>query len=121
MPILRPDSCTGAGPKLTVGTGERVRPGSIVANNTAMYTPSCSAARSDGSGNLQWPSGSLCTSKPLVADPRLGTLGDHGGDAETLVPASGSPARGIASGCPPTDQRGNARPEPCTAGAVEPP
>ena len=92
----------------------------IVANNTAMYTPSCNSSRTDGSGNVQWPSGSLCTSKPLVADPQLGTLGDHGGDAETLVPAGGSPARGVATGCPPTDQLGNARPAPCTAGAVEP-
>ncbi|MGH9886300.1 MAG: right-handed parallel beta-helix repeat-containing protein, partial [bacterium] len=92
----------------------------IVANNTAMYTPSCNASRTDGTGNVQWPSGSLCTSKPLVADPQLGTLGDHGGDAETLVPAGGSPARGVATGCPPTDQLGNSRPELCTAGAVEP-
>jgi hypothetical protein len=35
------------------------------------------------------------------------------------VPAITSPARGIATNCPPTDQLGNARPEPCTAGAVE--
>jgi hypothetical protein len=92
----------------------------IVAGNTAMYTPGCSASRSDGSGNLQWPSGALCTAKPLVADPQLGTLGDHGGDSETLVPGAGSPARGIATACPPTDQLGNPRPDPCTAGAVEP-
>ena len=49
------------------------------------------------------------------------TLADNGGDTETLVPAAGSPAKGIATGCPPTDQRGNPRPEPCTAGAVEAP
>jgi hypothetical protein len=93
----------------------------LIANNTAMYSPSCQVARSGGSGNLQWPAGSLCTTMPLVADPMLGALGDHGGDSETLVPAVASPARGIASGCPPTDQRGNPRPEPCMAGAVEAP
>jgi hypothetical protein len=36
-----------------------------------------------------------------------------------MVPAENSPAAGIASGCPETDQLGNPRPEPCTAGAVE--
>jgi hypothetical protein len=91
----------------------------IVASNTAMYTPTCDVKRTDGSGNLQWPSGSLCTAMPLIADPLLGALADNGGDSETLLPAEASPARGIATGCPPTDQRGNPRPEPCTAGAVE--
>jgi hypothetical protein len=56
---------------------------------------------------------------PLIADPMLGTLGDNGGDTETLAPGDGSPAKGIGTGCPPTDQRGNPRGEPCTAGAVE--
>ena len=91
----------------------------IVAGNTAMYTPTCSASRTGGGGNLQWPAGSPCTDAPLVADPLLGPLGDHGGDTETLVPAAGSPARGLGTGCPATDQLGNARPSPCTAGAVE--
>ena len=93
----------------------------IIANNTAMYRPSCDITRSDGSGNLQWPDGSLCTAAPLVADPLLGALVDNGGDSETLMPSPGSPAKGIASGCPPTDQLGKPRSEPCTAGAVEAP
>lgn len=91
----------------------------IVANNTAMYTPTCDTARPDGSGNVQWPDGSLCTASPLVADPMLGALGDNGGTTETLAPAAGSPALHLGTGCPPTDQRGNPRSEPCTAGAVE--
>jgi hypothetical protein len=93
----------------------------IVAGNTAMYTPTCDAERPGGSGNLQWPDGSLCTTSPLVADPLLGALGDHGGPTETMVPAAASPAKGLATGCPPTDQRGAPRGEPCTAGAVEAP
>jgi hypothetical protein len=91
----------------------------VIANNTAMYTPTCNNARADGSGNLQWPAGSLCTTAPMIADPLLGPLGDNGGDTATLVPAITSPARGIATGCPATDQRGTPRGEPCTAGAVE--
>jgi hypothetical protein len=93
----------------------------IVANNTAMYNPTCSATRSDGSGNLQWPDGSLCTEAPLIADPMLGSLADNGGDTQTMLPAAGSPASGVGTGCPETDQLGNPRPEPCTAGAVEAP
>jgi parallel beta-helix repeat protein len=92
----------------------------IVAGNSAMYTPSCNAARPDGSGNLQWPGGSLCTTAPLIADPMLGSLAGSGDDPQTLLPAAASPARGIARDCPPTDQLGKPRPEPCTAGAVEP-
>ncbi len=92
----------------------------VIANNTAMYRPSCDVTHTGDTGNLQFPDGSLCTDAPMVADPMLGELGDHGGDSETMVPAAGSPTIGIATGCPPTDQLGHPRPEPCTAGAVEP-
>ncbi|HEX3757571.1 MAG TPA: choice-of-anchor Q domain-containing protein [Kofleriaceae bacterium] len=92
----------------------------IVAGNTAMFTPGCDVARAASTGDLQWPGGALCTAAPLIADPMLGALGDHGGGEETLVPAAASPARGIAHDCPPTDQRGHPRPDPCTAGAAEP-
>jgi len=94
----------------------------IVANNTAMYTPGCDATRTDGGGDLQWPAGALCTTSPLVADPLLGALGlgaGSAGDPETMAPASGSPAAGLGTGCPPTDQLGHPRGEPCTAGAIE--
>jgi len=94
----------------------------LIADNTAMYTPTCDDTRSGGSGNLQWPDdGSLCTDDPLMADPMLGALGDNGGDTETMLPAAGSPAAGIGSNCPDTDQLGNPRADPCTAGAVESP
>jgi hypothetical protein len=36
-----------------------------------------------------------------------------------MEPAASSAASGLGTGCPPKDQRGNARSEPCTAGAVE--
>jgi hypothetical protein len=93
----------------------------IIANNTAEFDPSCEAPPLDGSaGNLQWPKGSSCTAAPTVADPMLGALGSNGGPTATLLPAAGSPAAGLgATDCPPTDQRGNPRATPCTAGAVE--
>ncbi|HEV7559765.1 MAG TPA: choice-of-anchor Q domain-containing protein [Kofleriaceae bacterium] len=91
----------------------------LIDGNTAMYTPGCDVSRTDGSGNLQWPAGALCTSSPVVADPMLGSLSDNGGGTETAVPAASSPARGLGTGCPPTDQLGMPRGDPCTAGAVE--
>ncbi|CAN5303595.1 choice-of-anchor Q domain-containing protein [soil metagenome] len=90
----------------------------VVAGNTAMYTPGCDRKRTDGTGNLQFPGAALCTASPVVADPMLGALG--GVDLETMTPPLGSPAIGIATMCPPTDELGAARGEPCTAGAVEP-
>ena len=90
----------------------------IIANNTAQFDPSCENPPLAGTtGNLQWPSGSLCTMSPKIADPMLGMLGSNGGPTATMVP--GSAAAGIGSGCPPTDQRGNPRGSTCTAGAVE--
>lgn len=87
----------------------------VVANNTAQYTPGCDKSRTDGSGDLQWPAGALCVKSSLVADPQLGALTDG-----TLSPASGSPARGLGtSACPATDQLGHPRSTPCTAGALE--
>jgi len=93
----------------------------VVAGNTAMWVPGCNETHDSGGGNLQWPDKALCTGDPLVEDPALGDLGDHGGDTETMVPADGSPAVGLGSGCPEHDQRGNPRSDPCTAGAVEVP
>lgn len=94
----------------------------IVANNMAMYRPSCDVEHTNGGGNIQWPAGGTTTScahAPTDADPILGALGDHGGDTEVMVPAAGSPADGIGMGCPATDQLGMPRATPCTAGAVE--
>ena len=93
----------------------------IVSGNTAMYTPGCDARHGSGATNLQFPAGALCTEGPTIADPLLGALGDNGGATQTLVPAATSPAVGLGTQCPPTDQRGEPRAEPCTAGAVEAP
>jgi hypothetical protein len=93
----------------------------IVSGNTAMYTPGCSDEHDSGGGNLQFPGGALCTDAPTIADPALGALGDNGGPTETMRPSSSSPAVGLGTDCPPADQRGEPRGEPCTAGAFEVP
>ena len=100
------------------GAGLTLR-NTIVADNTAMWTPQCNETHGDGATNLQWPERTPCTVDPLVADPLLGALGNHGGTTETMLPGAGSPARNLGTGCPATDQRGEPRGEPCTAGAVE--
>jgi hypothetical protein len=93
----------------------------LVTGNTAMWTPGCDQKHADGGGNLQWPDGALCTSSLAVVDPLLGALGANGGPTETMLPGAASPARAAGTGCPATDQRGQPRGEPCTAGAVEVP
>ncbi len=92
----------------------------IIANNTSgTWAPGCDDPLDDGGGNLEWPAGADCSASPLIADPLLGALGDNGGDSETMLPSSSSPAEELGTGCPENDQRGMARSEPCTAGAVE--
>jgi hypothetical protein len=91
----------------------------VISGNTAQYTPGCDTKHGSDGGNLQWPDGALCSDAPLVADPELGSLADHGGRTETMLPAATSPAVGLGTDCPATDQRGEPRGEPCTAGAVE--
>ncbi|HVV90682.1 MAG TPA: choice-of-anchor Q domain-containing protein, partial [Solirubrobacterales bacterium] len=56
-------------------------------------------------------------------DPKLGPLANNGGETDTLALLVGSPAidAGTNEGCPPTDQRGVARPigSACDIGAYE--
>ncbi len=60
-----------------------------------------------------------------VLDPHVGPLADHGGPTDTVALLSGSAAIDAAdnSGCPASDQRGVARPQPsggvCDVGAFE--
>lgn len=96
------------------------------------YAPvSCMDTLLEGGGNLQWPelragggpdiAEAPCSSAILAADAMLGPLQDHGGPTATVMPAPASPALGQGQGCPPVDQRGMPRGEPCTSGAVEVP
>jgi hypothetical protein len=59
----------------------------------------------------------------IGTDPLLGALGDNGGPTDTEALLAGSPAidHGDQVGCPPTDQRGIARPQEmgCDVGAFE--
>lgn len=125
------------GAAISGGAGLTVRNTLFVDNrDTHPYTPmTCHVSHPmSGGSNLQWPrfrtaeDGSVsdiednpCTQGQSFADADLEALADNGGPTPTLMPAAGSPALGIGSGCPPTDQRGEPRPATgCAAGAVEP-
>jgi hypothetical protein len=128
-------NCTIAGNEAQFASGiGRVSP--LTVRNTIIsniaeneYTPlNCtgsSFASPPGAGdhNLQWPTGIQddmdCTPGITRVDPMLGALADNGGPTGTIEPLPGSPALAAGTDCPPTDQRGMPRSEPCTLGALE--
>ena len=110
----------GAGAVFGGDTG-LVLKNTVVSNNTGWWGSGCDNLLGDGGGNVQWTDEAPCTAGITIADPLLGALGANGGETETMVPGPTSPARGLGSGCPDTDQRGEPRGEPCMAGAVEVP
>jgi hypothetical protein len=91
---------------------------SIVAGSSGA---NCAGTITDVGYNLS-PSG--CPAR-VTADPRLGPLANNGGPTRTHMPGPTSPALDVIPPalCPPTDQRGVARPMPaggnCDIGAVE--
>ncbi|GAC1667938.1 MAG: hypothetical protein NVS9B2_10190 [Steroidobacteraceae bacterium] len=91
-------------------------------------SPMACTANDSGLHNLQWPSthaicanaDRACTPGTQFKDSAFGVLRSNGGPTQTVAPLLGSPAVGMGQNCPPTDQRGVARPASgCTAGAVE--
>jgi hypothetical protein len=116
-------NCGGPGTGVQA-TGKVSLRGSIVASNTgALGESDCGGTlRSLGSNIVQDPA--TCTvlgkvAATLVADPDLGPLQDNGGPTETQAPLPASPALGVATQCPKTDQRGVPRSRHCDIGAVE--
>jgi CSLREA domain-containing protein len=90
----------------------------------------CFGGTTSGGNNIDYGgSCGLAGSGDQNVDPQLAPLADNGGPTLTHLPAPTSPAidHGAASGCPATDQRGQARPTDgngdgsavCDVGAVE--
>jgi hypothetical protein len=77
----------------------------------------------DAGYNVTWPFSSACPASISVAFPKLGSLGDHGGLTQTILPLAGSPLLDAipASACPSKDQRNLPRPAgpKCDIGSVE--
>lgn len=93
-----------------VGGGQPTISHSIVAGSGGSGGAWVASFGVDGGGNLD-------------VDPQLGALAANGGFAQTLLPASTSPAidSGDDGACPATDERGVSRPQGahCDIGAVE--
>jgi hypothetical protein len=91
----------------------------------------CNHANSEGGGNILGDAQTcLFAANPsdqLDVDPGLGPLADHGGPTLSHRPGTSAIDRGIAPGCPTTDQRGEPRPldgdgdgtSTCDVGALE--
>jgi predicted outer membrane repeat protein len=102
------------------GFGTLTLRNTIVANSPS--GGNCAGLIVDGGGNLQYP-GTDCGVTIPVADPLLLPLANYGGPTETMALPPGSPAvdTAVLISCPPTDQRGVARPQGpgCDIGAFE--
>ena len=76
-----------------------------------------------GSGLTDGVDGNQVGSVAAPIDPKLGTLGDHGGATATFPLLLGSPAidAGSSADCPDIDQRGVSRPQGpgCDIGSYE--
>lgn len=83
-----------------------------------------SSTANTGTHDLQWPMGSTdspCAPGITFTDAMLGPLANHGGPTDTVVPGAAAAVIQTGTSCPPTDQTGKTRANPCTLGAVEVP
>jgi predicted outer membrane repeat protein len=119
-----------------INGGGQTLTASVIADNVsdAPNSPiSCSSALSDGGNDFQWPvleagggtddPTALCAQNVQVVDPLIGALAERTGPAGTFyaaTPMPASPVIGTVASCPATDLLGNPRPQPCSAGAIEP-
>ena len=110
--------------------------GSVKTTNTIIASQTgknCNGTVKSGGGNIS-DDGSCHFTKSHdhnSKNPKLGTLGNHGGPTQTQMLLKGSPAidGGLNGPCPGTDQRGKKRPQDgdnngtkiCDVGAVEMP
>ena len=104
----------GDGGTITVGN-------SIIASNQAVFDANCDGVITDQGGNVEFGDTS-CPAGFLRGDPRLSSLGNHGGPTQTVAPQPGSAAIHHVRTCVlSADQRGAARPvgAACDSGAYQ--
>lgn len=108
----------GAG-ALYVDINSSISEANSIISGASTPFPACVGTVGAGGGDVEFNS-SGCPGR--IADPKLGTLGNHGGPTETVPIEAGSAAIGLVAACPvSTDQRGVARSlaGACDAGAYE--
>ncbi|MEO6325156.1 MAG: choice-of-anchor Q domain-containing protein [Thermoanaerobaculia bacterium] len=131
---------TGGGISIAAPASNVTIRASIVAHNTAddggnpwNIGKNCatgSPQMTNGGDVIEYPQRNLadgndrnCVAGPVIAEPRLGPLADHGGEVATISLLAGSPAlEGALSGCASSvDARGAARPAGalCDVGSFE--
>ena len=99
--------------------------GSVIADNgSGAGAQNCAGVIANDGANVTYPAQSASSCPGVVADPKLGQLGPHGGPVPTIAPGAGSAAidaEPIGGACPATDARGVPRPQgsACDAGAYE--
>jgi hypothetical protein len=109
----------GIGGATSTGAADVTLQNSIVASNSI---PACAGTLTDGGHNIAFADPGCPGS---AVDPLLEPLADNGGPTETMALGPGSPALdavpSTGAACPPTDQRGVARPQgsACDIGAFE--
>ncbi|HTU78222.1 MAG TPA: choice-of-anchor Q domain-containing protein [Solirubrobacteraceae bacterium] len=121
---------SGAGGNIDASPGPVTLKNTIVSAGAAASGPNCTANVISAGHNLESTTPSECGLNPALGDliganPLLGPLQSNGGPTQTQALLEGSPAieAGENAGCPATDQRGVARPQPsggrCDIGAFE--
>ena len=99
--------------------------GSVIADNgSGAGAQNCAGVIANVGANVTYPAQSASSCPGVVADPKLGPLGLHGGPVPTIAPGAASAAidaEPTGGACPATDARGVARPQgsACDAGAYE--
>jgi hypothetical protein len=101
------------------GANVNVLAGTLTITSSILHNGACTGTLTNGGNNIAFNAAGCPGSS---SDPLLGTLGNYGGATQTLPLLVGSAALdAYTTGCPPTDQRGIARPQgaACDIGAYE--
>ncbi len=120
FPVLFPGSASSPAPSLNITNN-------LFVSNIASGGKLACFTSFPGGGNFLWPSSALspapegaCAANEVTADPLLGTLGYNGGFTQTMPIPTNSPAYQSGTPCPSVDERGTARPTPCSSGSYQP-
>ena len=113
-----------AGDGVLVAGGVMSEYGSLIAGNGGSGGQNCAGGIVNRGANITYPAQSTSDCPGVVADPKLGALGAHGGRVDTIALGPGSAAidaEPAGGACPGTDERGVPRPQraACDAGAYE--